>query len=270
MSMKRSVLSGIAAVVCAAGLSAPAGEPAAAETTTSAEQLAADLANPLSPITTLNMNVRAELGNGPDDDTNVQLRLQPSVFKPMDDASAFLLRTIVPVQVKEWPVEAEGLGDISLIPTYVPDMTRSLFAGYGAALGLPTATEDSLGSKKWTAGPACMLVKTGQPWTYGMLAQQIWSFAGDEDRGDVSILTVQPFATYLIGGGWASTFTSESFHNWEADRDAWTVPLAAGVSRIVRLGGLTFNAAVSGVYYVEKPEGAAEAEIRAGLTYVFR
>lgn len=247
-----------------------ADEVAPAEREKSAEEIAADLANPLSPITTLTIQYRTELGVGPDDDVNHQLRLQPSLFKPMADASAFLLRTIIPAYAKTWPLEEEGLGDISLIPTYVPDMTRSMFVGYGGALGLPTATEDSLGSKKWTAGPACMVVKAGQPWTYGFLAQQVWSLAGDDDRDDISVLTVQPFVTYLIGGGWASTFTSETSYNWEADEDLWTVPLALSLSRIVNVGGLTFNAALSGVYYAEKPEGAAEADLRLGITYVFR
>jgi hypothetical protein len=267
MFTKQAGLSGIAITLWMAGVAMAVGEPSSVGNITSAEQLAAELANPLSPITTLTTQLRAEFNNGPADETNYQLRLQPSLFKPMDNADAFLLRTIVPAYVKEWPVEEEGLGDITLIPTYVPDMTRSLFAGYGAAISLPTATDDRLGSKKWMAGPACMVVKTGKPWTSGFLAQQLWSFAGDENRDDISLLTVQPFVTYLIGGGWASTFTSESLYDWEASREAWTVPLSLGVSRIVRIGGLPFNAGLSGVYNIERPAGATESEMRVTLIY---
>ena len=74
----------------------------------------------------------------------------------------------------------------------------------------------------------------------------------------------------MIGGGWATTFTSESLYNWEADDDPWTVPMALSISKVIRIAGLPFNASVAGVYYAEKPEGAADADVRVGLTYVFR
>ena len=127
--------------------------------------------NPLSPVTTATGQLRTEFGNGPEDDVNHQLRLQPSFFKPFANRSAFLLRTIMPVLVKHWPTHDAGAGDVTLAPYYVPDLTRRTFAGYGAALGAPTATEDDLGSRKWTGGPAMIVARTGMPITYGGLAQ---------------------------------------------------------------------------------------------------
>ena len=58
-----------AAVACAilvpvASLETRAGK---AETV---DQVAAELANPLAPVTTLAANVRAEMGNGPQDETH--------------------------------------------------------------------------------------------------------------------------------------------------------------------------------------------------------
>lgn len=236
----------------------------------SAEEIAAELANPLAPITTMTAQFRAEFGNGPDHVVNYQTRLQPALFKPMGDKSAFLLRTIFPFYFKQWPTSNSGLGDITLVPYYVPDITKSVFVGYGSAFGVPSATEDSLGSKKWTAGPAMIIAKAGQPWTYGMLFQQVWSFAGDEDRGNISVLTAQPFVTRLLGDGWATTFNCESSYNWEAERDSWTVPLALSFSKVVNVSGLNFNVGVGGVYYAEKPDGAPDSEVRLNITYVFR
>ncbi len=117
------------------------------------EEVAAELANPLAPVTTLAGNVRAEMGNGPEDDTNYQLRLQPSFFKPFADKSALLVRTILPLRSNNWPTRDDGLGDISIIPYYVPDTTSTTFVGYGGALILPTATEDALGSGKYLDRP---------------------------------------------------------------------------------------------------------------------
>ena len=107
-------------LACAALLLVASLEVRAGEAKT-VDEVAAELANPLAPVTTLSGNVRAEMGNGPDDDTNYQLRLQPSFFKPFADNSALLVRTIVPLRFNGWPTSANGLGDISIIPYYVPD-----------------------------------------------------------------------------------------------------------------------------------------------------
>ena len=181
--------SGILAAILLATMPAVAAEtPGGSE----AERIAAELANPLAPITTLVGQYRAEFGNGPDDDVNHQLRLQPSLFKPNADQSAFLLRSIIPYAMRTWPADESGLGDIIWVPYFVPDVTKTTFIGYGATIGLPTATEDNLGTGKWTAGPAMIVAKAGGPITFGGLLQHVWSYAGAGDRSDVSATTIQP------------------------------------------------------------------------------
>lgn len=250
------------------------GSAASAETSKAAseeEKIAADLANPLAPITTLAGNVRAEMGNGPEDDTNYQLRLQPSFFRPFADKSALLVRTIVPLRFNSWPSNDNGLGDISIIPYYVPDTTSTTFVGYGGVLILPTATEDALGTGKWAAGPAVIVARTGKPITWGGLVQHVWSFAGDADRGDVSVTTVQPFLTYLLPDGWAATVSSETTYNWEASAgDEWTVPLALGASKVVQFGGEFVNLGLAYVNYLERPDYTTKSEVRLSATYVWR
>lgn len=256
-----------AALVVALGIQFQA---SGAEMQSEEEKVAADLANPLAPVTTLAVQFRTEFGNGPDDDVNGQLRLQPSFFKPFANRSALLMRTIAPVLFKSWPTEDIGLGDVTLVPYYVPDTTQKTFAGYGAALGIPTATEDALGSGKWTAGPAMIVARTGNPFTYGGLAQHLWSYAGDSERADASMTTLQPFLTGLLGGGWAATFTAEASYNWNADGDEWTVPLAASMSKVVNIAGKYMNVGVGAVGYVDKPDLAPDWELRMSATYVFR
>jgi len=234
------------------------------------ERVAADLANPLAPVTTLAGQLRTEFGNGPDDEENYQLRLQPAFFKPFSDRSAFLLRTIVPLPSRNWPTSDTGFGDISLVPYFVPDMMKRMFLGYGAAFGLPTATEDALGSGKWTGGPAMIVARTGNPITYGGLVQHIWSYAGESDRDDISVSTVQPFVTYLLGDGWAASLNIEASYNWNADTDKWTIPLATSLSKVVNIGGKYVNLGMAAVNYVEKPDYAQDWELRVNATYVFR
>lgn len=237
----------------------------------SVEKVAAELANPLAPVTTLAAQVRAEFGNGPQDQTHYTVRLQPSFFKPLPGNAAFLLRTILPFRAIDFPGRVDGVGDLTLVPYYVPDITRKVFVGYGASLGIPTASNDLLGSGKWTAGPAVIFAVTGQPLTWGALAQHAWSVAGPAERANLSVTTVQPFATYLLGGGWSLNLTSESSYNWQARTGSgWTIPLTAGVSRVVEFGGRYVNFGAAVVGYPKKPDFAPDWELRFAATYVVR
>jgi hypothetical protein len=237
----------------------------------SVEKVAAQLANPLAPVTTLAAQVRAESGNGPQDSTHYTVRLQPSLFKPLPGNAAFLLRTILPFRAIEFPGRVDGVGDLTLVPYYVPDITRKVFLGYGASLGMPTASNDLLGSGKWSAGPAVIFAVTGQPFTWGALAQHVWSVAGDADRAGLSVTTVQPFATYLLGGGWSLNLTTETSYNWRAQGGgSWTVPVSTGASKVVELGGRYVNVGAALVSYPKKPDFAPDWELRVAVTYVVR
>jgi hypothetical protein len=278
MKQGKSIIICLAAIFCIM-ISSPAlmaeqkgeAQPAESTKTESVEKVARELANPLAPITTFVSQFRVELGSGPDDDTNYQLRLQPSFFKPFADQSAFLLRTIVPLRFNKWPTNDSGLGDITLTPYYVPDVTHSTFLGFGGTFTIPTATKEPLGSGKWSAGPALLLAQVGQPITWGGLVQHIWSFAGQSDRSSISVSTVQPFITYLLGNGWAATLTSETTYNWQADgNEKWTVPIGAQIAKVLQIGGNFFNFGLAGVYYAERPAYAPEWEARFSVTYVFK
>jgi hypothetical protein len=49
-----------------------------------------------------------------------------------------------------------------------------------------TATDTALGSGQWAAGPTGVVLQLKGPWKYGMLANQLWSFAGDDNRPEVN------------------------------------------------------------------------------------
>lgn len=84
------------------------------------------------------------------------------------------------------------------------------FVGYGVALSFPTATDATLDSRKWSAGPGIILAHTAPKATYGFLAQQLWSYAGASDRSSVNTTTIQPFVTFLLSKGRQVNFTSQS------------------------------------------------------------
>ena len=55
--------------------------------------------------------------------------------------------------------------------------------------------------------------------TIGILGRQLWSFAGDEDRADISQLLVEPFMNYNLRQGWFLITDMIITANWRADSD---------------------------------------------------
>jgi hypothetical protein len=107
--------------------------------------------------------------------------------------------------------------------------------GRGGDLPVPSATDDSLGQGKWGAGPTAVALTMQGPWVLGALINNIWSFArgqrspGREPDADPALPELQ--SAGRLGGG---------------QRRRWTVPLVAGVGKIVRIGKLPVNAQVGG------------------------
>jgi hypothetical protein len=46
------------------------------------------------------------------------------------------------------------------------------------------------------SGPTAVLLKLGRGWTFGLLANHLWSFAGTHSRADVNATFLQPFISY--------------------------------------------------------------------------
>jgi hypothetical protein len=68
----------------------------------------------------------------------------------------------------------------------------------GFATQLPTATDASLGSGKWSVGPSFDYEFESGRWYAGVIALQLWSIAGQSDRKDVYMLMLKPFAVYTL------------------------------------------------------------------------
>jgi hypothetical protein len=77
----------------------------------------------------------------------------------------------------------------------------------------------------------------------GALINNVWSVAGESDRRDVNQMLLQPFVHYNLPKAWYITSAPIITADWETDSDnRWTVPIGAGVGKIVRVGKLPVNA----------------------------
>ena len=138
-------------------------------------------------------------------------------------------------------------------------------------MSLPTTDDPTLGTDKWSAGPTVVLLKQSGPWTYGFLANQLWSFAdaSDADRPDVNKTFLQPFVAYARPGGVTFSVNSEATYDHEAaDGDEWTFPVNVMVSKVTKFGPFPFQIAGGFGYFVDSPAIGPERKIRIAFTLI--
>lgn len=162
----------------------------------------------------------------------------------------------------------EGLGDIVQSFFFSPkEPVGGWILGFGPVLLYPTATDDLLGTEKWAAGPTALALQQKGGWTYGVLANHLWSYAGDEGRRSVNATFVQPFITYATKTKTTFGINAESTYDWNESQ--WLVPVNLTVSQLVKIGKMPVQFTVGGRYYAEGPSGAPEWGLRFVITPLF-
>nr|MCU0749451.1 hypothetical protein [Akkermansiaceae bacterium] len=139
--------------------------------------------------------------------------------------------------------------------------------GIGPAFLVPTATDSLLGSEKWGAGPTAVVLKQDGPWTYGALANHLWSFAGDDGRDEVNATFLQPFVSYITPTKTTFTINSETTYDWSNEQ--WNVPVNFIVSQLLKIGDQPVQLFAGARYYLETPDGGPEWGLRLGITFLF-
>ncbi len=154
-----------------------------------------------------------------------------------------------------------GFGDIQFSAFYNPP-SKGLIWGFGPVISFPTGG-DGFGTGKWSAGLSVVALAMPGQWVVGALVNNVWSFAGQENKPDVNFFTLQPFINYNLTSFYF-TFSPIITANWEAEKgNEWTVPLGLGVGKLVRLGGkLPVNLNASYYYNVVTPDGGAASQLR--------
>jgi hypothetical protein len=163
-----------------------------------------------------------------------------------------------------------GLGDINYSLFLSPAKPGKAIWGLGPSIGFPSATDDQLGSGKWSAGPTGVLLFQPKWGTIGGLARQLWSFAGDDDRAHVNQLLLQPFVNYNLSKGWYLLTDLLLTANWNASLDQrWTVPLGGGVGKLFKIGKQPINSRVEAYYNVVRPDSAPDWQMVFQFQFLF-
>ena len=236
-------------------------------------ELAKKLQNPVASLISVPLQSNWDFGIGSANAMRYTLNVQPVIPFSLNAEWNLITRTIIPVIHAESPVaggdSTSGLGDIvqSFFLSPSAPTNRGWIWGVGPVFLYPSATDDALGAEKWGAGPTAVLLKQDSGWTYGLLANHIWSFAGEGSRADVSATFLQPFVTYTTKTYTTFGINTESTYDWQNSQ--WTVPINLTVSQLLKIGGQPIQFTLGGRVYAERPDGGPDWGLRFAVTFLF-
>ncbi len=206
------------------------------------EELAKKLANPVASLISVPFQLDYEADIGADDSgKRYQMNIQQVIPISLNDDWNLISRTILPLVSQDDILigsgTQSGLGDVVQSLFFSPKLPTDSgwIWGAGPVLLLPTATADLLGADQWGLGPAAVALKQDGPWTYGTLANHIWSLAGDAGRRDISATFLQPFLSSTTKDAVTFALNTESTYDWKSEQ--WAVPIHITVSKLMQFGG---------------------------------
>ena len=258
-------------VVCVTGLVVLSATGLGTPLTAQEGDLEKQIQNPVASLISVPFQNNVDTGIGAFDRTRNILNFQP-VFPASLGGATLITRIIAPIITQ--PIGATdsqtGLGDTNLSFFLTPAQPgRVIYAG-GLAAGVPTATDDVLGTKKLSLGPSVLAIIQPGTWTIGILLQNTWSVAGSDTRADVNLLFSQVFVTKSLPNGWYVNSAPIITANWEAaSGDEWTVPLGLGGGKLTRFGTRPVNMQVGAYRYVVSPDGGPDWQFRAQFMLLF-
>ncbi len=234
-------------------------------------ELAKQLSNPIADLISVPIQSNFDFGIGPGDGTRWTTNIQPVVPFSLTDDWNLISRTVLPLIDQQGTVpggslDAFGLGDTVQSFFFSPAESAPIW-GVGPVFLLPTATDDVLGADQWGFGPTFVVLEQSGPWTYGMLGNHLWDFAGDDQRPGVNATFLQPFVAYTTPTATTFTLNAESTYDW--NNSQWTVPINLQVSQLVKFGSQPVQLFAGVRAFPEGPDDGPEWGVRAGMIFLF-
>lgn len=243
----------------------------------SATDIAKQLQSPIGDLTFIPLQNNTNFGAGPHRGTQNILNVEPIIPIPINEDWSLVTRTVLPLT---WPPSSQparsvpfGAGPVTFSAFLSP---KTAGAGWiwraGPVVQIPSATDATLGSNVWGAGPSAVVVHRGGAWVYGGLVNNVWSFGGTSGPAGTRYNTFlfQPFMHYNFADGWSVGTVPVITANWLAEGQKWTLPAGGQVERVIKLEGRLPVSLIVGAYYnVLRPRDGSTWQLRTQIGFVF-
>ncbi len=168
----------------------------------------------------------------------------------------------IPAGVPHSRLVAEALDSLAVL---LLDQGAHNIFGFGATIMLPTASDDQLGTGKYSAGPMALAFRITDEWIIGGILQHWWSFAGEDtfnvstsagqisvDRPDVNLTDFQYVLRYRLSPKTNIGVAPNVRYNWETDE--LNFPIGLGGDTLIKIGPLPVKIGLEAYYYVARDD----------------
>ena len=230
--------------------------------------------NPVSNLIIVYLQNNFDLKIGQYDRTRFLVNAQPVVPFRLSEGWTLTTRTWIPLgyqPVTSTPAAGvTGLGDIQPSFLFAPAVPGKVIWGVGPTVLLPTATDRSLATGKFSAGPALLVLVQPTHWSIGAFVTNLYSIAGPSTRRDLDLLSIQIYMNDNLAKGWYLLSNPSLYADHKVSTGhAWTIPVGGGVGRVLKIGPQTINSQLSAYRNVVHTSQGAHWQLRAQLALVY-
>jgi hypothetical protein len=220
--------------------------------------------NPASPAPTPEppapyVSTEEEISPNYDDESGSSSLVNLRGQFPYVAGGQYVVRLKLPIVTSAPATAVTAAGDLALYDLAVNDVARGRWLE-GVTIRVPTAQNDSLGSGKYSIGPAFGYETQHGPWTFGFFQQSFFSVIGPTSRSPVGQSKIEPAVTLALARGWSIGLSSMTItYDWV--QNEWTeVPVGVRVAK--RFSGALSPLEAS----VEMEQNLADAKGAPGWT----
>jgi len=241
-----------------------------------AEDLAVELANPISSLISVPFQQNIEFGIGPagagwHDLMNIQPVVPFSINKDWNLIERMIMPVVYQDEIFPGAGSQFGIGDTIFQTFFSPTPTAGgVIWGIGPLFYVPTGAY-LISTSTWAAGVDFVALKQmPKPWwgggifTYGALITQQWPFSGS---APITTLFMQPFLAYTLKS--SLTFTLQSLTTYLWTPNQWTVPILGAVSKVYKFGNQPTSVQFGVKYYPIRPVTAPQWGVVLNITLLF-
>lgn len=238
-----------------------------------ANDLAKSLSNPISSLISVPFQFNYDRGMGAAGNGHkTTVNVQPVIPFSLNDNWNVISRTIIPFidQSDVIPGTSQsGVGDIVQSFFFSPKAPTAggLIWGVGPVFLIPSGAT-GLSGDQFAAGITGVALKQSGPWTYGALANQLWSVGSTTGGTKINSTYFQPFLSYSTPKAWTFALNTESTYDWVNDEAS--VPINFMVSKVTKIGKQPVSIGGGVRYWADSPPGGPEGwAARVMITFLY-